>query len=234
MRLKLQSFLKNCIFFFHHLWILTGIFGLTVLARVLTKSNENRSSITANREIIEMLEPAWTALSLASLGMIISLVAMRRKLKHGTVRRLGVSWKRVLLGAVIPLAIPTFLIRDIERLSQLPRNEVTKKEHVRKYKASRKSIFLSVLLVIFAYISSPLENALFGIIYITEGTASIDDPLRYALKWVEPQVITNAFDEYSQYIWIGSISFCIMVILISVVSWLLLQNCVVVTRRALA
>lgn len=229
----IRSIFKNLIFYVHNLWILTGVFGLTVLARVITKSNENRSSITANREIIEMLEPAWTALSLALMGMIISLVAMRRKLKHGTVRRLGVSWKRVLLGVAIPLAIPTFLIRDIERLSQLPHNEVVKKERVREFRASQKSILLAVLLVIFAQISSPLNNALFGIIYITEGTASIDDPLRYALKWVEPQVITNAFDEYSQYIWIGSISFCIMVILISVVSWLLLQNCVVLTRRAL-
>ena len=230
----IRSFFKNLIFYIHNLWILTGIFGLIAIARVLTKSNEDRSSITANREIIEMLESTWTALYLASLGMIISLVAMRRKLKYGTVRRLGVSWKRVLLGAAIPLAIPTFLIRDIERLSQLPRNEVTKKEHVRKYKASRKSILLSILLFAFAQIASPLMNAQLGIIYITEGAASIDDPLRYALKWIEPQVITNAFDEYSQYIWIGSIFFCAMVILISVVSWLLIRNCVLITRRALA
>lgn len=229
-----RSFFRNSIFYIHNLWILTGIFGLIALVKVLAKSNENRSSITVNREILEMLEPTWIMMSIASVGMIISLVTMRRRLKNSTIRRLGVSWKRVLLGAVIPLAIPTFLIRDIERLSQLPQNEVTKKEHVREYKASRKSIFLSVLLVIFAYISSPLNNALLGIIYITEGTSSIDDPLRYALKWVEPQVITNAFDEYSQYIWIGSISFCATVILVSVVTWLLLHNCVMITRRALA
>ena len=229
----IRSIFRNLIFYIHYLWILSGVFGLIALVRVLTKTNESRASLTSNRDILETLEPTWTALSLASVGMIVSLVAMRRKLKHGTVRRLGVSWKRVLLGAAIPLAIPTFLIRDIERLSQLPHNEVVKKERVREFRASQKSILLAVLLVIFAQISSPLNNALIGIIYITEGTASIDDPLRYALKWVEPQVITNAFDEYSQYIWIGSISFCIMVILISVVSWLLLQNCVVVTRRAL-
>jgi hypothetical protein len=166
--------------------------------------------------------------------MIVSLVGMRRRLKHGTIRRLGVSWKRLLLGAVIPLMIPTFLIRDIERLSQLPRNKLIEKERVREFKASQKSILLGVLLLIFARISSPLSNALLGIVYVTEGTASIEDPLRYILKWVEPQVITNAFDNYSQYIWIGSIFYCITAVLISAVSWLLLQNCAVVTRRALA
>ena len=230
----IRSLFKNLIFYIHNLWILTGVFGLIALVRVLIKTNESRTSLTANREILETLEPTWTALSFASVGMIVSLVGMRRKLKQGTIQRLGVSWKRVLLGAVIPVMIPTFLIRDIERLSQLPRNKLIEKERVREFKASQKSILLPILLLIFAQISSPLNNALLGIVYVTEGTASIDDPLRYILKWVEPQVITNAFDKYSQYIWIGSISFCIMVILISVVSWLLLQNCVVVTRRALA
>ena len=230
----IRPLLKNLIFYLHNLWILTGIFGLVSLIRVLTKANESRTSLTTNREILEVLEPIFTSISFASVGMIVSLVGMRRRLKHGTIRRLGVSWKRLLLGAVIPLMIPTFLIRDIERLSQLPRNKLIEKERVREFKASQKSILLGVLLLIFAQISSPLSNALLGIVYVTEGTASIEDPLRYILKWVEPQVITNAFDNYSQYIWIGSIFYCITAVLISAVSWLLLQNCAVVTRRALA
>lgn len=232
--LTIRSLYKNCVYFIHHLWILTGTFGTIALVRLLAKVNESRSSLTTNREILETLEPTSTALSFAIFGMIISLVGMRRKLKHGTIRRLGIHWKRVLLGAIIPLAVPTFLIRDIERLSQLPRNEMIEKERIRVFKASRKSILWPVLVAIQAQVSSPLNNALLGIVYVTEGTASLSDPKRYIFKWIQPQIFTDALDKYSQYIWIGSIFYCIMAILISVVSWLLLRKCSLITRQALS
>lgn len=203
------------------------------LIRLLAKANENRLSLVNNRETLEILESTSTAESFAILGMIIFLVSSRRRLKRGIIRRLGVRWQRVLLGAIIPFAIPMFLMRDIERLAQAPRNQSMNKESVRAFKVSRLSIMWPVLIVVLTQISSPLNKALLGITYVTEGTAAIDDSLRYALKWVQPEIFTDALDKYSKYIWVGSVAYCIMIILISVVSWLLLQKYSRMTRRAL-
>lgn len=79
-------------------------------------------SLANNRATLEMLESTQTAKSFALFGMIIFLVSSRRKLRRGVIRRLGVRWYRVLIGAIIPIAIPLFLMRGIERLAQAPRN----------------------------------------------------------------------------------------------------------------
>lgn len=229
----IRRIFRNWVYFLNYLWILTGIFAVATLIKLLEKANENRLSLANNRATLEMLESTRTAESFALFGMIIFLVSSRRKLKRGIIRRLGVRWYRVLIGAIIPIAIPLFLMRDIERLAQAPRNQSINKESIRAFKVSRVPVLWPILVFILAQVESPLNNALLGITYVTKGTAAINDPKRYAFKWIQPEIFTDALDKYTKYIWIGSVAYCIMIILISVVSWLLLEKCSRITRRAI-
>ncbi len=229
----IRRIFRRGVFFLHYLWILTGLIASATLIKLVAKADENRLSLVNNSETLEALETIQIAESFALFGMMIFLVSSRRKLKRGVIRRLGVRWQRVLLGAIIPIAIPMFLMRDIERLAQAPRNQSINKKSVRAIKVSRKSISWPVLVFLLAQIKSPLDNALLGITYVTKGTAAIDDPVRYALKWIKPEVFTDALDKYTKYIWVGSVGYCIMIILISVLSWLLLENYSRVTQRVL-
>ncbi len=229
----IRRIFRRGVFFLHYLWILTGLIASATLIKLVAKADENRLSLVNNSETLEALETIQIAESFALFGMMIFLVSSRRKLKRGVIRRLGVRWQRVLLGAIIPIAIPMFLMRDIERLAQAPRNQSVNKKSVRAIKVSRKSISWPVLVFLLAQIKSPLDNALLGITYVTKGTAAIDDPVRYALKWIKPEVFTDALDKYTKYIWVGSVGYCIMIILISVLSWLLLENYSRVTQRVL-
>jgi hypothetical protein len=100
-------------------------------------------------------------------------------------------------------------------------------------KTSRSSIAWPVLFLLFAQVASPLNNALLGVVYVTEGTSSISDPKRYALKWIRPEVFTNALDKYLQYIWLGSIGFCLLLIALSILSWNLINKHSRMARNAL-
>jgi hypothetical protein len=122
---------------------------------------------------------------------------------------------------------------DIERLAQIPRSQQISKETLRSMKTSRLSIAWPVLFLLFAQVASPLNNALLGVVYVTEGTSSISDPTRYALKWVQPEVFTNALDKYLQYIWIASVGFCLLLIALSILSLNLVNKHSRMARNAL-
>ena len=225
--------LRSSIFFLHYLWFLPGAFAAFALFRILSKANEDRNSIAVNREILELVSSATGLLAPATIGMIVSLVVMRRKLKRGVIDRTGVQWKRVVLGIPLPYFYPSFLMTDIERLAQIPRSQQISKEALRSMKTSRSSIAWPVLFLLFAQVASPLNNALLGVVYVTEGTSSISDPKRYALKWIRPEVFTNALDKYLQYIWLGSIGFCLLLIALSSLSWNLIDKHSRMARNAL-
>ena len=225
--------LRNSIFFLHYLWLLPGTYAAFALFRTLLKANEDRNSIAVNRELLELVSPATELLAPAIIGMIVSLVVMRRKLKRGVIDRTGVQWKRVVLGIPLPIFYPSFLMTDIERLAQIPRGQQTSKEALRSIKTSRSSVAWPVLFLLFAQVASPLNNALLGVVYVTEGPSSISDPTRYALKWIQPEVFTNALDKYLQYIWLGSIGFCLLLIALSILSWNLIDKHSRMARNAL-
>ena len=225
--------LRNSIFFLHYLWLLPGTYAAFALFRTLLKANEDRNSIAVNRELLELVSPATGLLAPAIIGMIVSLVVMRRKLKRGVIDRTGVQWKRVVLGIPLPIFYPSFLMTDIERLAQIPRGQQTSKEALRSIKTSRSSVAWPVLFLLFVQVASPLNNALLGVVYVTEGTSTISDPKRYALKWIQPEVFTNALDKYLQYIWLGSIGFCLLLIALSILSWNLIDKHSRMARNAL-
>jgi hypothetical protein len=227
------KYLRSSIFFLHYLWFFPGAFAAFALFRILSKANEDRNSIAVNREILELVNSSTGLLAPAIIGMIVSLVVMRRKLKRGVIDRTGVQWKRVVLGIALPIFYPSFLMTDIERLAQIPRSQQISKETLRSMKTSHLSIAWPVLFLLFAQVASPLNNALLGVVYVTEGTSSISDPTRYALKWIQPEVFTNALDKYLQYIWLGSIGFCLLLIALSILSWNLINKHSRMARNAL-
>ena len=227
------KYLYRSVFFLHYLWFLPGAYAAFALCRILIKANEDRNSIAVNQEILELVSSATGQLAPAIIGMIVSLVIMRRKLKRGVIDRTGVQLKRVVLGIPLPIFYPTFLMTDIERLAQIPRSQQTSKEVLRSMKTSRSSIAWPVLFLIFAQVASPLNNALIGVVYVTEGTSSISDPTRYALKWIQPDVFINALDKYLQYIWLASIGFCLLLIALSILSWYLIDKHSKMARNAL-
>jgi len=231
---KLRRYLRNFIYNLHYLWIVPGFYAIFSLIAILSKAGEDRDSIAINREILQLVTSADNSLALPVVAMIFSLILMRRRLKRGVISRLGISWKRVLLGIALPIFYPAFLMRDIDRLAQLPRFRETTKEVVRTYKPSLFSISWPLLVAIYAQIASPLNNALIGITYVTEGTASIKDPTRYALKWIKPEVFTNALDKYSQWIWLASIGFCLLLICLSLLSWKLMNKYSMISRETLS
>ena len=231
--MRFGKYLRNSIFYLHHLWFFPGAFAAFALFRILAKANEDRNSIAVNREMLELVGSATGALAPAVIGMIVSLVVMRRKLKRGVIDRTGVQWKRVVLGIPLPIFYPSFLMTDIERLAQIPRGQQTSKEALRSIKTSRSSVAWPVLFLLFAQVASPLNNAFLGVVYVTEGPSSISDPTRYALKWIQPEVFTNALDKYLQYIWLGSIGFCLLLIALSILSWNLIDKHSRMARNAL-
>ncbi len=230
---KLHRSLHNSIYYLHYLWMIPSCYALLSLIRILSKADQDRNSILINREILQLVTSADNWLALPIVAMIFSLISMRRRLKRGVIDRLGISWKRVVLGIALPIFYPTFLMRDIDRLAQMSRNRQTTRELIRAYKPSKFSTLWPILVAVYAQFSSPLNNALIGITYVTEGPASIDDPTRYALKWIRPEVFTTALDKYSQYIWLSSIGFCFLLISLSLLSWKLMNNFSRITRKAL-
>ena len=230
---KLRGYLHNCIFYLHYLWMIPVCYALFSLIAILSKSGEDRNSILTNRAILQLVTSSDNSLIFPITAMIFSLIVMRRRLKRGLIDRLGISWKRVVLGITLPIFYPTFLMRDIDRLSQIPRDIQTTRDVVREYKPSKFATSWPILVGIYAQFASPLSNALIGITYVTEGPASIDDPTRYALKWIRPEVFTTALEKYSQYIWLASISFCFLLISLSLLSWKLMHKYSWITRNAL-
>jgi len=216
--------LGNSVYWLHHIWIAVAVSSLVSLIRVLQLSGERRNSIAANREILDRIAVPDVQVGTALVLMASSLFVIRRRLKAGVLSRLGIRWQRVLTGILVPLLVPFFIFRDIERLSAVERTNAVTSEGLRRVRASWIWIIWPLFLVIWGSIGTRLDYALIGITYVTEGTAAIDDPLRYFLKWIEPSVITTALDSYSQFIWIGAVAYCISLFCFAAVSWALLHR----------
>lgn len=229
----MRNVIRGSIYQLHHLWIATAVAAILTLIEILGRKSESRTSIAANRDILESLEPSQSVFAFAIFGTLVSLFVMRRRLKHGVIRRLGVRWQRVISGLIIPMLVPAFLLRDIDRLAQAPREHSLTRHDIRKISASWLAFVPSVAIFILAQFESPLNNALLGITYVTEGTQAIDDPLRYVLKWVQPELITGSLDKYSKYIWIGSIGYCVALLLCSISMWIALNSACRMTKRVI-
>lgn len=229
----MRRLIKSSIYQLHHLWIATAVAAILTLIEVLGRKSESRTSIAANRDILESLELPQSVSAFAISGTLVSLFVMRRRLKQGVIRRLGIRWQRVISGLIIPTLVPAFLLRDIDRLAQAPHEHSLTKHDIRRISASWLAFIPAVAISILAQFESPLNSALLGVTYVTEGTHAIDNPLRYVLKWVQPELITGSLDKYSKYIWIGSIGYCVALLLCSISMWIALNRACRMTKRVL-
>ena len=221
-------------YYLHHLWLIVGAITLYEFVQLIRLAGLNRTSLANNRRFLVTIETSNETSTLALFLTLTTLLILRRRLKRGVIRRLGVRWQRVVFGLAMPIAVPFFWMRDVERLANLPRSATVSKETVRTQTPKKSTLLWLLLIFSLAQVSSRLNRALLGINYVTEGTAVLDDPLRYALKWIEPAKITGALDEYSKYIWLGAVANCVVLAAFSVVSWLQLQRLTRMSMRALA
>lgn len=225
--------ISRSVYYLHHVWIATAVAGFLGLIDVIQYADADRTSVATNLEILASIETSdsWFALSVGFA--LLSAAIMRRRLKRGTIRRMGIRWQRVVAGLPIPFLVLSYLLRDIDRLSQAPRHRPLSKVEVRAFRASKLAFVPALALVIFAQVSSPLDKAFLGLTYVTEGPAAIDDPARYVLKWLQPELFIDSLDKYSKYIWIGAIINLVGVIVCSAVFWLALQRASRITKGAL-
>ena len=68
-------------------------------------------------------------------------------------------------------------------------------------------------------ITSKLSDAKLGIDYVTVGPAGMDDPLRYALKYIDPSLITTNLDKYAEYIWPACLGGSALTVLFGIATW---------------
>lgn len=225
---------RQCVYYLHYLWVIAGISAAWAFVKILGRAGQDRTSLSTNREILESLDTASSMEALAIFAMLLSLFVLRRRLKRGVIKRLGIRWQRVLAGIVMPLLVPAYLMRDIDRLAAADRGVSRTPSEIREFQASKRSFLFPAMFALSAQLSSPLNNAFLGIIYVTEGPGVIDDPIRYLLKWISPDVFTTNLDKYSEYIWLGSLVYSALMTLISVIMWFLLNRTSRIAREALA
>ena len=225
--------MRQSVFYLHHIWIATAVAGFIGLIDVIQYADAKRTSISTNLRILASLDASRTWFAFSILFTFISAAIMRRRLKRGTIRRMGVRWQRVVAGLAIPFLVLSYLLRDIDRLSQAPRHHPSSKVEVRALRASKLAFIPAIALVVFAQVASPLDNAFLGLTYVTEGPAAIDDPARYVLKWLRPELFIDSLDKYSKYIWIGAVSYFLGAIACSAVIWAALQRASRISKAAL-
>lgn len=230
----IKRFFRASVYYLHYLWLVVGISAFMSLLRVVRQADQSRTSIVANRKILESLETVSGLESFALVGMLISLFVLRRRLKRGVIRRLGIRWQRVLAGVLTPFMFLAYLMRDIDRLAAADRGVRCSRSEIRKFRASKRSFLVPAMFALIAKISSSLNYALLGIVYVTEGPGAIDDLTRYLLKWISPDVFTTNLDKYSEYIWLGSLVYSALMTVISVIMWCLLNRTSRIAREALA
>lgn len=208
----------------HHLWLLTAALAVYELVQLADLSSLDRTSLANNQRFLEIIEGSDTAAAFALLFLLISLFVWRRRLKRSVIRRLGARWQRIIFGLLLPFAVPFYWMRDVERLAYAPRDGTTTKQSLRTWRPKKSTFLWLFLVLVWPQTSSPLDNALLGITYVTEGASALDDPIRYALKWIEPAKITGVLDEYSKYIWLGCVANCVILAVFSLVSWQQMQR----------
>lgn len=230
----ITRFFRQCVYYLHYFWVIAGISAAWAFVKILGRASRDRTSLSTNREILESLDTASSLEALAIFAMLLSLFVLRRRLKRGVIRRLGIRWQRVLAGVLTPFMFLAYLMRDIDRLAAADRGVGRSRSEIRKFRASKRSFLVPAMFVLIAQLSSPLNNALLGIVYVTEGPGAIDDLTRYLLKWISPDVFTTNLDKYSQYIWLGSLVYSALMTVISVIMWCLLNRTSRIAREALA
>jgi hypothetical protein len=202
-----------------YIGLVVAIAGSVDFFRLLTLRDESRTSLAANSRALEIFDASSIAGGLAWALTIVWLLHMRRWLKRGVIKRFPLNWKRAVVGILLPGIQPIYWAQDIEQLVQVPRRCPASSVQIRSMKRSRNGYFWFVITIIFLQISGKLSDAKLGIDYVTVGPAGMDDPLRYALKYVDPSLITTKLDQYSEIIWPACLAGSALTVLFGIATW---------------
>jgi hypothetical protein len=204
--------------YFPLLCLIPIIVGVLTTIQLFSLMGDSRTSVVANRQAVELESHSSSALAFMLIATSIWLLILRRRLKKGVIKRFKLRWYRIFLGLyLIPFLY--FWARDIEQLLQVPRKKWLTTSEIRKQKTTLNGLSLTLMSVTTIYVSQQLNYAALGLDYVTVGTAGIDDPLRYLLKYIDPERITSSLDKYSSLIWPASLASSILSIAAGILLW---------------
>lgn len=204
--------------YFPLLCLIPIIVGVLTTIQLFSLISDPRTSVVANRQAIELESQSSSALAFLLVSSSIWLLILRRRLKKGVIKRFKLRWYRIFLGLFLTPFL-FFWARDIEQLLKVPREKSLASSEIRKQKATLNGLSLTLLSVTTIQVSQLLDYAALGLDYVTVGTAGIDDPLRYLLKYVDPEKITSSLDKYSSLIWPASVASSILSIAVGILLW---------------
>jgi len=214
-----------------YIGLVVAVIGSVDFFRLLELRNESRTSLAANSRALEIFEASNSAASIAWALTIIWLLHMRRRLKRGVIKRFPLNWKRAVVGILL-FVIPVYWAQDIEQLAQVPRRNPASSVQIRNMKRNRNGYLWFVISIILLNITSKLSDAKLGIDYVTVGPAGMDDPLRYALKYIDPSLITIKLDQYSEIIWPACLGGSALTVLFGIATWYFLGKVSAQIRNA--
>jgi hypothetical protein len=198
--------------------------GCVDLFRLLELQDESRTSLAANGRALEIIDASSSAVGFSFALTIIWLLHMRRRLKRGIIKRFPFNWKRGVIGILLLGIQPVYWSQDIEQLAQMRRDHPATSAQIRSMKRSRNGYLWFVLIALLIQITSNLDYAKLGIDYVTVGPAGIDDPLRYAFKYVDPSLITTNLDKYAEYIWPACLGASLLSVFFGIFTWRFLRK----------
>ena len=202
-----------------YIGLIVAIIGCVDLYRLFELQDESRTSLVADGRALEIIDASSTAVSFAFVLTLIWVLHMRRRLKHGIIKRFSFNWRRGLAGLFLPPIQFLYWTQDIEQLAQMPRNQPAKTFESRRMRRGRNGYLWFVLLFVSLQIGSNLYYAKLGIDYVTVGPSRIDDPLRYALKYVDPSLITTNLDKYAEYVWPACLGASVLSVFFGIATW---------------
>lgn len=202
-----------------YIGLFVAAIGFAYFLRILELADESRTSLAANGRALDLFTSSEEAFSFGIIVLVCWLLHMRRRLKKGVIRRFPLRWKRLIVGVFIPILLPIYWAQDIEQLSQVPRNSPAAADEIRSKGRTRNGYFWIFMFLTYANVSDKLGMANLGVDYVTVGPAGIDDPLRYALKFIDPLLITTNLDKYSKFIWPACLGGSLLIIAFGLSTW---------------
>jgi hypothetical protein len=205
--------------FTQYIGLFVAAIGFAYFLHILQLADESRTSLAANSRALDLFTSSEEALYFGVTVLVCWLLHMRRRLKKGVIKRFPLRWKRLIVGIFIPIILPIYWAQDIEQLSQIPRNLMASVDEIRSKNRTRNGYLWIFMFLMYANVSDKLGMANLGVDYVTVGPAGIDDPLRYALKFIDPSLITTNLDKYSKFIWPACLGGSLLVMAFGLSTW---------------
>jgi len=190
---------------------------------IMSRNGISHTSLTESRAIVRLLDnPDWFV-SFLYFVSVIWIIFQRRKLRNRSTESLGYRWRRIVIGALYPTAIPLFFAFDIERLKQVSQEHPVGRQQLRSLKTGWIGYFWFATSVAF-FEFRKLTQVGNVIDYFTIGPSNMTDPTRYALKFFDPNQVFSKLDQYSKHLWVASAAYCVVLALLACSSWFYIRH----------